>query len=153
MKTSINAWSVKGDTGFADMFAQISAAGFDGIELNIDAPGTAHGLYMDMTDGDLAAIRALSEQYKLPVISISTSQTANMWGDNDPAVREKVKALVRKQIYFAESLGATGKPERPPSLSMLSSTNGADTRQETLSIASMWPSVRKALRWPISSIS
>jgi hexulose-6-phosphate isomerase len=108
MKTSINAWSVKGDTGFEEMFAQISAAGFDGIELNVDAPGTAHGLHMDMTDGDIAAIRALSEQYKLPVVSISTSQTANMWGDNDPAVREKVKALVRKQITFAEALGATG---------------------------------------------
>ena len=59
MKTSINAWSVKGDTGFEEMFAQISAAGFDGIELNVDAPGTAHGLYMDMTDGDLAAIREI----------------------------------------------------------------------------------------------
>ena len=30
MKTSINAWSVKGDTGLEEMFAQISAAGFDG---------------------------------------------------------------------------------------------------------------------------
>ncbi len=108
MKTSINAWSVKGDTGFDEMFAQISAAGFDGIELNIDAPGTAHGLSMETTDGDLRAIKALSAQYALPVVSISTSQTANMWGDNDPAVREKAKALVKKQIYCAEALGATG---------------------------------------------
>ncbi len=108
MKTSINAWSVKGDTGFEDMFAQISAAGFDGIELNIDAPGTAHGLSMETTDGDLRAIKALSDKYALPVVSISTSQTANMWGDNDPAVREKAKALVKKQIYCAEALGATG---------------------------------------------
>ncbi|MBQ8578214.1 MAG: sugar phosphate isomerase/epimerase [Clostridia bacterium] len=108
MKTSINAWSVKGDTGFAEMFAQISAAGFDGIELNIDAPGTAHGLSMETTDGDLAEIKKLSDAYNLPVVSISTSQTAGMWGSPDPAVREKVKALVRKQIYCAEALGATG---------------------------------------------
>lgn len=108
MKTSINAWSVKGDTGFAEMFAQISAAGFDGIELNIDAPGTAHGLSMETTDGDLAEIKKLSDAYNLPVVSISTSQTAGMWGSPDPAVREKVKALVRKQIYCAEALSATG---------------------------------------------
>lgn len=108
MKTSINAWSVKGDTGFAEMFAQISAAGFDGIELNIDAPGTAHGLSPLTTDSDLAEIRKLSEAYKLPVVSISTSLTANKWGDNDPAVREEAKVLVRKQLYCAEALGATG---------------------------------------------
>lgn len=108
MKTSINAWSVKSDTGFTDMFAQISAAGFDGIELNIDAPGTAHGLSMETSDSDLAEIKRLSETYKLPIVSISTSQTNNMWGDNDPAVREKAKALVKKQIYAAEALGATG---------------------------------------------
>ncbi len=108
MKTSINAWSVCGSTGFEDMFAQISAAGFNGIELNIDAPGTAHGLSMETTDGDLRAIKALSKTYALPVVSISTSQTASKWGDDDPAVREEVKALVRKQIYCAEALGATG---------------------------------------------
>ena len=62
MKTSIHAWSVKGDTGFAEMFAQIAAAGFDGIELNIDAPGTAHGLSPLTSDSDLAEIKKLSEE-------------------------------------------------------------------------------------------
>ena len=93
MKTSINAWSVKGDTGFEEMFAQISAAGFDGIELNVDAPGTAHGLHMDMTDGDIAAIRALSEQYKLPVVSISTSQTATCGATTIPQSAKRSRRL------------------------------------------------------------
>ncbi len=108
MKTSINAWSVRADTTFADMFREISEAGFDGIELNLDAPGTAHGLSMQTTDAELAEIRTLSEQYALPVVSISSSQHGGMWGDNDPAVRERAKDVLRRQIHFAKALGAGG---------------------------------------------
>lgn len=108
MKTSINAWSVKSDTGFADMFREISEAGFDGIELNLDAPGGAHSLTMDTPDETLDEICALSEQYHLPVVSISSSMHGSMWGDHDPAVRERAKNVLRRQIYLAKKLGATG---------------------------------------------
>ena len=39
MLKSLNAWTVDASTGFAEMFRQVRAAGFDGIELNVDAPG------------------------------------------------------------------------------------------------------------------
>ncbi len=109
MKKAINAWSIPGDVGFADMFAQVSSAGFDGIELNIDEAGqSAHSLHMGTTADELKAIRALSEQYNLPVASISTSQYNNRLGsacktDNDGAL-----ALLFKQIECAEALGADG---------------------------------------------
>ena len=108
MKTSINAWSVEGSLGFEEMFSKIKAAGFDGIELNLDAPGGAHALSLETTDEQLAEIRAISEKYALPVVSISSSQHGGMWGDNDPAVREKAKNVLRHQIHFAKALGATG---------------------------------------------
>ena len=106
MKTSINAWSVKDDIDFADMFREISAAGFDGIELNLDARGSAHSLTMDTPDSVLCEIRALSRKYALPVVSISSSMHGGMWGDHDPAVREQAKAVLRRQIELAEKLGA-----------------------------------------------
>ena len=109
MKTSINAWSVESGTGFAEMFRQISAAGFDGIELNLDtAPGSAHSLTMDTTDEQLEEIRALSIQYNLPVVSISSSMHGGKWGDHSPEVREEAKNILRRQIYLAKKLGASG---------------------------------------------
>ena len=71
MKKSINAWSVDSKTGFEEMFQQIKAAGFDGIELNVDAEEgkSAHSLTLSTTDEELAAVKALSEKYQLPVVS------------------------------------------------------------------------------------
>ena len=60
MKKALNAWTVEGSLSFEEMFAAVSAAGFDGIELNVDRPGSAHGLSMESTEADYAAIRALS---------------------------------------------------------------------------------------------
>ena len=45
MKIAINAWSIPASVPFPEAFAQVSAAGFDGIELNLDKEdASAHGL-------------------------------------------------------------------------------------------------------------
>ena len=75
MKKSLNAWTVEGSLNFEETFAAVSAAGFDGIELNVDGSG-AHSITLSTTKEEFAAIRALSEKYNLPVVSISTS----LWG-------------------------------------------------------------------------
>lgn len=106
MKKSLNAWSVDAALSFEEMFAAVSKAGFDGIELNIDRPGAAHALSMESTAEDYAAIRALSEKYALPVVSISTSLSNGMSGI--PEKWEEYRALLRKQIEAASALGATG---------------------------------------------
>ena len=106
MKKSLNAWTVEGSLGMEDMFRAVSRAGFDGIELNVDRPGAAHGLSMETTEEDYAAIRSYSETYSLPVVSISTSLSGGMSGH--PEQWEDYRRLLRKQIEAAKALGANG---------------------------------------------
>lgn len=108
MKKSINAWSVKSETPFEEMFAQIKAAGFEGIELNLDNPGSAHALTFDTSPAELAAIKALSEKYELPVISVSSSLYAGNMGSADEARRAFAAKLLLRQLELAQVLGATG---------------------------------------------
>ena len=96
MKKSLNAWSVEKALNFEETFRAVSEAGFDGIELNIDAPGAPHGLSMEFTQADYDRIRSLSEKYDLPVVSISTSLSAGMSGI--PARHEDYRRLLLKQI-------------------------------------------------------
>ena len=109
MKKSINAWSIPGDVSFEAMFEKISAAGFDGIELNVDAPhASAHNLSTETTDAELAELRALSEKYALPIVSISSSLYGGLLGSPDAETREKGKDLMRTHIKCARALGADG---------------------------------------------
>ncbi len=105
MKKSLNAWTVEGSLNFEEMFAAVSAAGFDGIELNVDGSG-AHSITLSTTKEEFAAIRALSEKYSLPVVSISTS----LWGAKmgHPDEWEAGRTLMLKQLEAAKELGANG---------------------------------------------
>lgn len=109
MKKSLNAWTVDGSVGFEAMFEQVKAAGFDGIELNVDGEGhSAHSLTMATTDEDLAAIKALSEKYDLPVVSISSSLYGGKMGSRNAEDREFTKELLKKQLQCAKALGCNG---------------------------------------------
>ena len=110
MKKAINAWSVDSKAGFEDMFAQIKAAGFDGIELNVDAEGhSEHSLTLETTAAELAEVKALSKKYDLPVTSISTSLwwSANM-GCTKKESRETAGRLLKQQLVCAKALDAAG---------------------------------------------
>jgi Sugar phosphate isomerases/epimerases len=111
MKKSINAWSVAHGTDFSELFAQLSAAGFDGVELNIDGDNSSrHSLTESITDAELSEIKALSDKYKLPVVSISTSQYEGgaKLGSRDPARVKAGQDLLRCQLRCAKALGAGG---------------------------------------------
>ena len=109
MKKSINAWSVDGAVGFEEMFSQMKAVGFEGIELNVDKAGhSAHSLTMETTAEELTEIKALADKYDLPVVSISSSLYAGNMGSPDPECREFAKKLLRKQLECAKALGAGG---------------------------------------------
>ncbi len=103
---SINAWSVPSEVGFAEMFADLKKAGFDCVELNLDAPGAgAHALSVETTDEELLQIRKLSEAAGLPICSISSSQ----WGKSALAGGTvPTKFLLEKQLNCAKLLGADG---------------------------------------------
>lgn len=109
MKKAINAWSVEDSLGFEDMFRAIKAAGFDGIELNVDAAGrSAHSLTMETDAAALAEIKALSGKYALPVVSISTSLSGGKQGTGDPQDRAFAIELIKQQVFCAQALGASG---------------------------------------------
>ena len=56
MKKSLNAWTVDPAAGFEQMFRELKAAGFDGVELNVDREGAgAHSLTLATTRQELAA--------------------------------------------------------------------------------------------------
>lgn len=107
MKQALNAWTVDQSMDMEQTFAAVAKAGFCAIELNMDAPGTPHGLSMETTASDYADIRRLSEKYQLPVCSIASS----LWwqaGMGNPAHWDDGQALLYKQIEAARELGAGG---------------------------------------------
>lgn len=107
MKKALNAWTVEDSIGFEDMFAAVSTAGFDAVELNVDAASkSAHSLSLDSTGEDYARIRELIKKYDLPVSSISSSLWAGKMGNPDEWA--DAEALLRKQIEAAKALGADG---------------------------------------------
>ena len=109
MKKALNAWSVDSKTGFADMFTQLSAAGFDGIELNVDEAGRSeHSLTYDTTDAELAEIKGLSAEHGLPVVSISSSLYGARMGEGTDEGRAFVRRLMETQLRCAKALGASG---------------------------------------------
>lgn len=109
MKKSINAWTVEDAAGFPELFRQVKDAGFDGVELNVDGDGhSAYSLTLATTQEELREIAALSRQYGLPVVSISSSLYGGKMGSHDPEEREFAKALLRKQLECAQVLGSSG---------------------------------------------
>lgn len=111
MKRSINAWSCPGNHDFETVFRSLKAAGFEGVELNVDgeANPSAHSLTVNTTAEQLKSIRDLSEKYDLPVISISTSQYGGeTLGADDQAGRDRARLVMETQIRCAEALGADG---------------------------------------------
>lgn len=119
MKKSINAWSVPAQLTFEETFQAISQAGYEGIELNLDAEGaSAHAFSLSSGEEDYAQVKALSSKYRLPVGSISTSlYGANPLGSDCPETRERGKAVLRKQLEIARALGADGILAVPGGLS------------------------------------
>ncbi len=107
MKKSINAWSADPSVSREELFRDVKAAGFEGIELNVDGPnGAKHALSMETTGEELAQIRQLSQKYSLPVGSISTS----LWWKvsmGDPIKTDAAAALLEQQLRCAKETGAT----------------------------------------------
>lgn len=109
MKKSINAWAVDPETGFEEMFRQLHEAGFDGVELNVDAENhSAHSLTLSTTGEELRQLRALSKRYELPVVSISSSLYGGKMGSPDSVERAFTKTLLKKQLECAQALESGG---------------------------------------------
>lgn len=108
MKLAINAWSVPADVTFPDLFKQIAAAGYDGIELNLDADNqSAHALTMATTHEALKQITSLSASFQLPVCSVSSSLYGRaQLGSADPEERRRGQDILRRHLELARALSA-----------------------------------------------
>lgn len=110
MIKSLNAWAVAQGTDFETMFRQLSEAGFDGVELNVDGDNSSgHSLTIHTTDEELREILSLSESYHLPVTGISTNlYWKTPLGSADKNTREIAKNVLRTQLYMAKALKTDG---------------------------------------------
>ncbi len=141
MKKAINAWTIPGDVSFEDMFESISAAGFDGIELNLDKVGSSqHSLTMESGPEVFEQVLALTRQWNLPVCSISTSLYGGTLGSDLEEEREFGKSVLRKQLACAQALGADGILVVPGGIS------------ETTSIRQAYANAKESLRQMIPEI-
>jgi len=107
MKKALNAWSLESALTMEEMFAAVSRAGFDGIELNVDSDNLSpHSLTLSTSKEEYASIRALSEKYSLPVVSISSSLWKGKMSSYD--THSEAEVVLHKQLEAAKELGADG---------------------------------------------
>ena len=88
------------------MFEALAAAGFDGVELNLDRDDAeGHSLTMHTSAAELAQIRRQANDAGLEISGISTS-LSGPGGSNDASVREKQRTVLLRQLELAQALGA-----------------------------------------------
>lgn len=103
IKKGVNIWSFHQDDSIEQCMRTAKDAGFEGIELALSKTGP---LSLESTEAELRAIRAKAEEIGITICSLATglyweySLTAN-----DPAIREKAKEVVRRQLDAAAVLG------------------------------------------------
>ncbi len=109
MKKGISIWSF--DTGVTfgtgnldNVFALAKKAGFDGVELALAEVGDIN---LNTTKEDMEKIKALADKHGIELYSIASGL---YWDypltSNDPAVVEKAKSIVKKQLELASYIGA-----------------------------------------------
>ena len=104
VKKSINAWTIDEKEGFEGLFKAVKEAGFQGIELNVDKDGHSnHSITLEKRS-DLENIAKLSENYSIPVVSISTSLGGGTGIAGES--RQRAHKVIRRQIECAKALGA-----------------------------------------------
>jgi len=103
MKKGINVWSFPAGMSQADCIRLAAKTGYDSIELSLDATGD---LSLESTDEQIIAHRKLADELGIEISSLATGlYWDNPLSHDDPAVREKAKAIVRFQLKAAKLLG------------------------------------------------
>lgn len=103
MKKSISYWSFVNKSA-EEAMKLAKAAGFEGIELTLDAAGP---LNPNTTDAELKAIKATAEEIGIALPSVACSlYWAYSFTSDDPEERQKAHETAVTQIRFAKALGA-----------------------------------------------
>ncbi len=103
MKRGINIWSFPAGTSVEDAMRIAKKAGYDGIELSLDAEGLVS---LKSTEAEVRALRALADEIGIEISSLATGLywDTSLTSD-DPEVRERAKDILRFQIKAATWLG------------------------------------------------
>ena len=103
MKKGINIWSFPVGS-IKDSLLLAKDAGFEGVELALNAEGE---LSLASSEKELTEIRKVAEGLGLSLYSLSCGMCWDYrLSDDDPAMREKAKDIIKKQLEAAKILGA-----------------------------------------------
>ena len=103
MKKGINVWSFPQGT-VKETLMLAKSAGFEGVELALNGEGE---LSMTSTEKELLAIRGMAEDLGLALYSLSSGLCWDYrLSDDDAAMRQKAKDMIKKQLETAKILGA-----------------------------------------------
>ncbi len=103
MKKGINIWSFPQGT-IKENLMLAKKASFEGVELALNGEGE---LSMQSTEKEIAEIRKMAEDIGLKLYSLSSGLCWDYrLSDDDQAMREKAKDMIKKQLDTAKILGA-----------------------------------------------
>lgn len=102
MKKGITIWSFPPQS-LEETFKLAKKAGYQGVELALDEKGEIN---MDSTKEDMEKIKEQAEKYGIELYSVATTlHWNNLLTSANEEIREKAKAIVRKQLDVASWLG------------------------------------------------
>ena len=103
MKKGINIWSFPAGS-IKESLILAKDAGFEGVELALNAEGE---LSMQSKEAELLEIKKVAEDLGLSLYSLSSGLCWDYrLSDDDPAMREKAKDMIKNQLESAKILGA-----------------------------------------------
>ena len=103
MKKGINIWSFPVGT-IKENLTLAKKAGFEGVELALNGEGE---LSLQSTEKEITEIRKMAEDMGLKLYSLSCGLCWDYrLSDDDAAMRQKAKDMIKKQLETAKILGA-----------------------------------------------
>ena len=103
IKKGINIWSFPQGT-VKDSLTLAKKAGFDGVELALNGEGE---LSMTSTESEIKQVKTMADDLGLALYSLSCGLCWDYrLSDDDPAIRQKAKDMIKKQLETAKILGA-----------------------------------------------
>lgn len=104
IQKGINIWSFDSSLSIRQCMVMAKDAGFEGIELALAAKGP---LSMECTDDDARALRAMAEEIGIQINALATGLYWQYSLTSDrPDIREKAKAVARREMELGKLLGA-----------------------------------------------
>jgi hexulose-6-phosphate isomerase len=99
MKKGINIWSFP-QGSVRDSLALAKDAGFEGVELALNGEGE---LSLTSTESEIKQVKTMADDMGLALYSLSCGLCWDYrLSDDDPAIRQKAKDMIKKQLETAK---------------------------------------------------